>query len=170
SDVDLRLRALVHRVAVLACRGRRGDGQARGQAHRDSQGRWGQLDAHVQEGEVMTRHFCSYADSAYLPRLKALYASMQRHCGDFVLHVLCWDGTVYRAVMMWPQADPFCTEALFIGHPELALDKLPGPPRTRVEHMWTCGPQMIANVMQKTGQPVTYVDSAILFHSSPEPM
>ncbi len=122
----------------------------------------------------MTRHFATYADSNYLGRLKALYASMQRHCGDFVLHVLAWDGGVER----WATEQEMLTgnvRAVFIDnliftYPNLALEALPGPTRTRVEHMWTVGPAFIADVMRDTGQPVTYVDADVMFHSSPEPL
>src|SRR5678815_4813632 len=99
----------------------------------------------------MTRHWATYADSAYLPRLKALYASMQRHCGDFVLHVLGWDGRVTSDLLMG-ELNVSCRHigGFLERHPDLKIESLPGPPRTRVEHMWTCGPQWIADVMEKT--------------------
>ncbi len=118
----------------------------------------------------MTRHFCSYSDSAYLPRLKALYASMVRHCGDFRLHVLAWD----YGVRDWCRREDIdcqrIDEDFLDRYPALAIDKLPGPPRSRVEHMWTCGPQWIVDVMDKTGEPVAYVDADVMFHSFPEPV
>lgn len=122
------------------------------------------------------RHFVSYCDSAYLPRLKALHASMVRHCGSFELHVLAFDEARDRMgdVERWcrEQASVSCMVApLFLAsHPELELDKLPGSPRTRVEHFWTCGPRWIADVMERTGEPATYVDADVLFFSSPEPV
>ncbi len=122
----------------------------------------------------MTRHFATYADSNYLGRLKALYASMQRHCGDFVLHVLAWDGGVERWAteqeMLTGNARAVFIDNLIFTYPNLALEALPGPTRTRVEHMWTVGPAFIADVMRDTGQPVTYVDADVMFHSSPEPV
>ncbi len=122
----------------------------------------------------MTRHFCTYSDSAYLSRLKALYASMQRHCGDFELHVLAWDQVVetwaLRQDMITRNVPCELVDDFLEIHPQLELEKLPGPPRSRVEHMWTVGPQWIADVMKETGQPVTYVDADVMFMSSPEPV
>lgn len=105
------------------------------------------------------RIYATYADSAYLGRLKALHASMKRHCGPFELHVLAWDSGVIdwcaSVGLPWSQAY----------HRVLS-----GPERTVVERMWTEGPQWIADVMERTGQPATYVDADIMFHSSPEPV
>lgn len=107
------------------------------------------------------RIFCTYADSAYLGRLKALHASMKRHCGPFELHVLAWDGEVAK----WCESAgvPFALTTNF-------QTDFPGAPRSRVEKMWTVGPAWIADVMKRTGQPVTYVDADVMFHSSPEPV
>lgn len=117
------------------------------------------------------RHYATYADRNYLPRLKALHASMVKHCGPFVLHVLAWDDDVWN----WADRAAEFRETVHVeeflkSHSDLALDKLPGPPRTRVEHMWTVGPQFIADVMKETGEPVTYVDADVMFFSSPEPV
>ncbi len=120
----------------------------------------------------MTRHWCTYSDSAYLPRLKALYASMVRHCGDFRLHVLAWDDKVMDWASDVNEHGPL---SMSIGefvreYPEFAADRLPGAARSRVEHMWTCGPGFILDLMEETGSPVTYIDADCFFHSSPEPM
>src|SRR5678815_1812322 len=99
----------------------------------------------------MTRHFCSYADSAYLPRLKALYASMERHCGDFKLHVLAWDAGVADWCVF--SEDNERVSYSWIGgfmerYPGLLHENLPGPPRSTVEHMWTVGPRWIVETME----------------------
>jgi hypothetical protein len=107
------------------------------------------------------RIFCTYADSAYLGRLKAMHASMKRHCGPFELHVLAWD----EGVAAWCE-----TEGLPCRISAGDSSAWPGPPRSKVETMWTVGPQWIADVMKRTGQPVTYVDADVMFHSSPEPV
>jgi SAM-dependent methyltransferase len=115
------------------------------------------------------RHWVSYCDSAYLPRLKALYASMVRHCGPFDLHVLAWDD----GVADWCAANNVESESIdgFLGErKDLQIENLPGPRRTRVEHMWTVGPAWINRTMNETGKPVTYVDADVMFFSSPEPV
>lgn len=118
---------------------------------------------------VRPRHWVTYCDKAYLPRLRALHASMKRHCGPFVLHVLAYDAEV----AFWAESVG-CEVRLindFIAeHRELEPSALPGPPRSRVEHMWTCGPEFLVECMERTGEPVTYVDADVMFFSSPEPV
>ncbi len=116
------------------------------------------------------RHWCTYADSAYLSRLKALVASMRRHCEPFELDVLCWD----KQVAEWCESQPgdvipWWSHEFLEDHPELDPGRLPGPPRTKVEHYWTCGPAFIADVVAEVG-PTMYVDADIMFFSSPEPI
>jgi len=106
------------------------------------------------------RVYATYADSNYITRLKALHASMLRHCQPFELHILSWD----EGVRDWAES---------VGCPTQlpgTIGILPGPERTRVETMWTLGPWWIAEVMKSTGRPVCYVDADIMFHSSPEPV
>lgn len=118
----------------------------------------------------MMRHWASYADGAYLGRLKALHASMLRHCGDFTLHVLAWDD----AVAEWGhrQEDVLVTEAgeFLADHPELRPENLPGPVRTKVEHYWTVGPAFIADCIRTADAPVMYADADTFLFSSPEPI
>jgi len=116
------------------------------------------------------RQYATYADRAYLPKLRALYRSMERHCGPFELNVLAWDGGTHDAVDEWPNAYVDHADDFLRCSPRLALDQLPGPPRSRIEHYWTCGPQFIADVMEGTRQPVTYVDADVMFHSDSEPV
>ncbi len=127
------------------------------------------------DSETMTfakaRHFCTYANSAYLGRLRALYASMVRHCGPFVLHCLSWDAEVDAWARSAPSVEPYRIEDLLMARKDLALDALPGPARTRVEHMWTVGPAFIESAMYFGAKgPVTYVDADLYAFSSPEPM
>lgn len=117
------------------------------------------------------RHWVTYSDGAYLSRLKVLHASMLRHCQPFELDVLCWDDAVFQ----WAEYEageevvPIRASKFLAAHPELELTALPGPPRTHVEHMWTCGPAYIADTIAEVG-PCMYVDADIMFFSSPEPV
>lgn len=117
------------------------------------------------------RHYATYCDRNYLPRLKALYASMKRHCGPFRLHVLAWDAEV----LAWAKdalgpANVTIIDDFLDAHIELRAENLPGPPRSCVEQMWTCGPRWVLDVMCMEGEPVTYVDADLFSFSSLEPM
>lgn len=113
------------------------------------------------------RHYACYFDSGYWPKARVMWESLRRHGGPAVLHALCWDAA---AASLAEHAGLEVAVDMVGRHPELALAKLPGPPRNPVEHMWTCGPQHIVDVMDATGAPVTYVDADVMFHGSPEPL
>lgn len=116
------------------------------------------------------REYASYCDRVYLSRMKALIASMQRHCRPFVLHVLAFDEETAQALKDVHGVRVTVTQDFLALHPDMAIDKLPGPPRTKVEHMWTVGPAYLAWLVRELKTPITYVDADIMFHSSPEPV
>lgn len=126
-------------------------------------------DASISSLYARPRHWVTYFDSAYWPKARAMYRSLQKHAGPFVLHALCWDE---RALELASEAGMAAmrVEEFLTKHPDLAAEKLPGLPRSRVEYMWTVGPQWIAEVMKRTGEPVTYIDADVFLHSSPEPV
>lgn len=115
----------------------------------------------------MTRHYSTVCHERQLP---VLLASMRRHCGDFRLHVLCWDfdghdtGIVGNDVEFWPR------EMFLHAHPELDPIRLPGPPRSPVDTVATVRWAYFADVMESNGEPLTWLDGDIHFFSSPEPL
>lgn len=113
------------------------------------------------------RVYATYFDSAYWPKARVMWESLRRQGGPAVLHALCWDAA---AASLAEHAGIDVAVDIVGRHPELAVAALPGPPRNPVEHMWTCGPQHIVDVMEATGGPVTYVDADVMFHASPEPL
>jgi hypothetical protein len=136
------------------------------------------VSEHPADGDSVTMTFArpriwvTYADGRYLQRLKALYASMKRHCGPFRLHVLAWDDEAF----LWANdsvdgvASCLHSDHFLADYPEMNRSALPGKPRSRAEHMWTVGPAWVAHVMRETGQPVMYIDADCFLHSSPEPV
>ncbi len=116
------------------------------------------------------RHFVTYCDRNYLSRIKALHASMLKHCGPFLLHVLAYDAEVGEWARSAANVVAESYADLIVRNPGWYEPGLPGPPRTHVEHMWTIGTCWVADVLERVQEPVTYVDADILFHSSPEPM
>ncbi len=105
--------------------------------------------------------YATSCDAAYLPRLKVLFASMERHCRPFVLHVLAhgpeveeWCFSQHPAEVGW-----VTTEELLEEHPELELERLPGPRRDRSDE----------NLLRRGG-PVTAIDVDMMFWSDPAPI
>ncbi len=45
-----------------------------------------------------TRHFCTYFDINYLPRALCLLSSLEQHCPDFTIYMLCLDDGCYEQV------------------------------------------------------------------------
>lgn len=115
------------------------------------------------------RRFVSYADDNYLTRLRALDDSLQRHAGPCTLDVLSWGERVTEWAKTRPHVRVVDVKEFLAARPSLRPEGLPGPARTRVEHMWTVGPSFCADVMRRTGDPVAYADADVCFLSSPEP-
>lgn len=112
----------------------------------------------------MTRHYVTACRGHQLP---VLLASMRRHCGDFHLHVLAWDWA--------PPPDPvpnvtFVSQGAFLArNPAFAPERLPPPPRTRINEVCTARWRFLADVLHDTGGPATLLDGDLWFWSDPEP-
>jgi hypothetical protein len=115
------------------------------------------------------RQYCTLFDRNYLIKGLAMYQSLERHCGDFRLHVLCMDDHTHAllAQLCLPKAElirlsDFETPALLGVKPD----------RTVAEYCWTCAPCLAVYVLES--QPavdfITYLDADLLFFSSPEPV
>jgi hypothetical protein len=114
------------------------------------------------------RHYVTVCDRAFIPRLKVLHASMVRHCAPFTLNVLPWDDDV-TAWAEGPNAGGV------VAHPELAeawmTCKLPGPPRTLHERMWSARGDLTALLLRGgVVDSVCQLDADLYFFSSPEPL
>lgn len=118
----------------------------------------------------MTRHYVTTAAAAHLPQLRVLHASMRRHCAPFRLHVLAEGDEVVR----WARAhaDVSCDTVaeLLWRHPELAPERLPGPPRNGNELACCWRWWYLADVLGERGAPVLAVDADVMFWGSPEPV
>lgn len=118
----------------------------------------------------MTRHYVTTGSAAFLPRLKVLLGSMRRHCGTFQLHLLAEGEEVAR----WghEQRDVACTPvAAFLGrHPDLAPERLPGPPRPARELAWTWRWSLAADLLLWQSDPVVVIDADLMFWGWPEPV
>ncbi len=112
------------------------------------------------------RHWATVVSHEYLPQLKVLFASMQRHCRPFKLHVYCWD----------VETQAWCES---VSSPELSgtgastqalTFALPGPSRTKAETIWTVRSAWSELVSRHEDAPVVQLDADLMFFSSPEPL
>lgn len=115
----------------------------------------------------MTHHFCTLFDRNYLSRGLALYRSLERHCPDFTLHILCMDGPSHELLGRLQLRHAALITLDDLEDPALRRVK---PTRTVAEYCWTCTPSLTLHVLERTAAApaVTYLDADILFFSTPE--
>lgn len=119
---------------------------------------------------TMTRRYVTTAAAPHLPQLRVLLASMRRHCGSFRLHLLAEGPEVSRWAAWQPDVEATDVRAFLKRHPDLAPDRLPGPPRNGNERACCWRWTFLCDVMAATGRPVLAVDCDLMFWSSPEPV
>ena len=119
----------------------------------------------------MTRFYCTYFDQNYLVRGLTLYRSLARVDGPFVLWVLCLDDVTFDALDRLGCSDlrPIRLAELEEADPELRAVK---PSRSPIEYYFTLSPALPLYVLSRYPDVdlITYVDSDLLFYSSPEPI
>ena len=120
----------------------------------------------------MKRFYCTYFDSAYLPRAMALVESLQRHsAGDWVLFAICMDEEsrdVLDKLALQNVTAISLAEIERADH-ELAAAK---SNRNRIEYLWTTTPAIILWLISNRPEidRLTYLDADLYFYSSPEPI
>lgn len=123
------------------------------------------------ESDSDVRHFCTYFDSHYLTRGLALYRSLSRHAGEFVLHALALDETTRRILtaMKLPHVRVVPLPELEEYDPDLASVK---KNRSRVEYYFTCTPSLTRYVIEHVADSeiVTYLDADLFLFADPEPI
>jgi hypothetical protein len=116
-------------------------------------------------------HFCTYFDRNYLTRAVALHQSLVRHSPPFTLWALCLDDDAYRAVSALNVASlhPVKLADLECADPALIDAK---KNRSTVEYYFTLSPVLPLYLLgQVPGiDSITYLDSDLLFYSSPQPI
>lgn len=116
-------------------------------------------------------HFCTYFNKHYLLRGLALFRSLQRHCDDFRLHVLCLDQETYSTLETLAQdrLRPLPLTQLEQAEPRLLSAKANRRP---IEYFFTLTPHLPRYLFDLHPAPdlVTYLDADLLFFSSPAPL
>ncbi len=116
-------------------------------------------------------HYCTYFDRNYLTRGLALYGSLRRHSGPFVLWVLCFDEDTHRTLSSLRLADVRLIRLADFeaADPELVAVK---SARSTVEYYFTSTPSLPLYVLrlEPRVETITYLDADLLFYSSPAPV
>jgi hypothetical protein len=114
----------------------------------------------------MTSNYCTYFDRNYLFKGLALYRSLEKHCEEFLLYVLCMDRITYRILKKLPLKRIKLIKLADFEDPALLKVK---PDRTAVEYYWTCTPSLPLYIFRKyQEQLITYIDADVMFFSSPQ--
>jgi hypothetical protein len=100
-----------------------------------------------------------------------LYRSLERHGGSFVLWVLCLDDATYETItrLALPDLRPIRLADLEDADPELRAVKTS---RSVIEYYFTLSPAWPLFLLERFSDVdlITYVDSDLLFYSTPEPI
>lgn len=122
------------------------------------------------------RHYCSLADSKYLPQLLVLYESLKRHSSEpFRLYALTMDEEATSTVISYnaetgnnlaPVPLHTMTDGLYRHSRQLMKAK---ENRTWQEFCWTCA-SSFAEFFMNTGaiDSITYLDADMMFFSDPK--
>ncbi len=116
-------------------------------------------------------HFCTYFDSNYMPRGLCLLDSLERHCPEFTLTVLCLDDLCLERIKGLKRGNvfPVSLPELEAADPELLAVK---DHRNTLEYYYTCGPSFIRYALNCSPGTnlITYLDADIYFYSNPRPL
>ena len=111
-------------------------------------------------------YFCTLFDSNYISKGIALYRSIERYTGDFVLYVMAMDRKCQQMLgeMGLDRIIVDCIDD--ISDPALAQARAE---RSRAEFCWTCGSYSTDYFLHRYNLPeITYLDSDLLFFCSPQ--
>lgn len=111
-------------------------------------------------------HFCTLFDSNFLPQGLALQQSLQRHCPQSVLWILCMDEAVEQQLQALALPNVRLLSLKKVENADLLRVK---SGRSRGEYCWTLTPFLPSFVFAQDPEVtrVTYVDADLFFFSSP---
>lgn len=117
------------------------------------------------------RYFCTYFDRNYLPRGLALYRSLQAHCSDFTLWVLCLDEDAYTLLsrLALPGVEVIALADFERDDDELLQAKAG---RSLIEYYFTLTPSLPLYIFQHWPdvELLTYLDGDLYFFAGPQPL
>ena len=114
-------------------------------------------------------HFVTLFDSCFLPQGLALLESLQLHCSDFTLWVLCLDHEVEQSLLKLNLPN-LCL--LSLSDLETTHLRELRQQRSRAEYCWTLTPWSIHWVFCQfpSAARVTYIDADTFFFQNPKPL
>lgn len=114
-------------------------------------------------------HYVTLFDRLFLPQGLALQQSMQRHCDNFTLWILCVDDQVFDDLCKLQLDNVRLLQLSKLETPELLTAK---PTRTKVEYYWTLTPCTARFVFEADSsvERVTYIDADMWFRKRPTPI
>jgi hypothetical protein len=116
-------------------------------------------------------HYCTYFDRNYLTRALAMHASLVRHSPPLTLWALCLDDTAFATVtaLGLESLRPIRLADLEAADPSLLMAKAN---RSAMEYYFTLSPALPLYLLNTIGsiESITYLDSDLLFYSSPKPI
>jgi hypothetical protein len=115
------------------------------------------------------RYFCTLFDINYCSRGLTLYHSLQKHCKDFTLWILCMDDVTFDTLSGFKleHARLIRLSVFEAGDDALLVAK---SNRTKVEYYFTCTPSLPLFVLRQQPEVdlITYLDSDLFFYTDPE--
>jgi len=116
-------------------------------------------------------YFCTYFDQHYLARGLALFSSLQKHCPEFKLWVLCMDHVAYEILEKFnlPGLYPIAMEEFERNDEPLRSAK---QNRSRIEYYFTCTSSLPLYVLNNRPEVdlITYLDADLFFFADPAPL
>jgi hypothetical protein len=115
----------------------------------------------------MKENYVTLFDSTFMPQGLALYFSMQRHCDEFVLWIICVDDDTYQTLIELNLENVKLLKLSCIENEDLRKVK---SSRDRREYCWTLSPFAPRFVFERdlNISRVTYVDADLWFRRSPK--
>lgn len=112
--------------------------------------------------------FCTFCDTAFLPRALALYRSMERHLPEFTLWILCWDEEAFGALSALKLNRARLVRAAELEAADPGLVEVRGR-RSRIEYLLTALPSWLQHLFASRPEltRLTYIDADLYFFSDP---
>jgi hypothetical protein len=115
----------------------------------------------------MRYNFCTHFNQVFLLRGLTLYRSLEQHCPEFTLWVLCMDDVTFEILTKLKLKN-----AKLIKLAEFEDDGLRAAKKNRspIEYIWTCGSSLPYYILKNNPElgGIAFLDADLYFFSSPE--